>query len=338
MTDLRGAVPHFVTGVDSALSRPLLVLSDLWPPFPGGAERLIFNLSRDLLGRGVDVRVLTSYEAWQQFDGPPVEWRDIGVFDRHQIGAEQIEAYVLAWRPAAILTHHLFAFQFESLLADLGVPVIQVVLNGHRLPFAEHALFISEFVKGMPGMEARSSDQVMIPPAFDDVIADTHGEAIGFIKPIPHKGVHLVYEIAAAMPDREFVVLRGEWQTLEVLTDLPNVRYMEPVDDIRDFYREVCMVLVPSVSEDAGTVAQECALNGLPCLSSMVGGLAETNRHGVRINGGVDQWVMTIRAAEERYVELAERARAGARYNNLMRDQVLDLFAHRVVACMRKGT
>ncbi len=117
----------------------------------------------------------------------------------------------------------------------------------------------------------------MTPPAFDDVVAATHGDAIGFIKPIPHKGVRMVYDIARAMPERQFVILRGEWQDLEVIERLPNVEFMEPVADIREFYARVRLVLMPSLSEDAGTVAQECALNGIPCLSNNVGGLNETN-------------------------------------------------------------
>jgi glycosyltransferase involved in cell wall biosynthesis len=96
------------------------------------------------------------------------------------------------------------------------------------------------------------------------------------------------------------VILRGEWQDLEVIRPAPNIEFMEPVDDIREFYARCRMVLVPSLSEDAGTVAQEATLNGLPCLSTNVGGLLETNRGGVLFHkvDGPETWVAAIRSMD----------------------------------------
>ena len=39
----------------------IVCLSDLWLPFPGGAERYIANISQALIDRGHEVHVLTSY-------------------------------------------------------------------------------------------------------------------------------------------------------------------------------------------------------------------------------------------------------------------------------------
>lgn len=275
----------------------ILVLSDLWLPFPGGAERLAFNLSRSLMRSGFDVGVLTGYEYPQDFDGPPVM---SGPLPLDGEGWAYISAIMLGFKPDVILTHHLYAHVFGEQLVATGIPVVQIVLNGKRLPGAALAVYISEWVKAQAG-DAESQDLVITPPAFDDVIAETHGDAIGFIKPIPHKGVDLVYRIAAAMPERRFVILRGEWQDLEDIRPAPNIEFMEPVADIRDFYARVRMVLVPSLSEDAGTVAQECALNGIPCLSTDVGGLAETNGGGLLFapNETANSWVHWIEALDK---------------------------------------
>lgn len=258
----------------------ILFLSDLWVPFPGGAERLQFNLARDLMRRGEHVEVLTGYENARQFDGPPFH-QDFGfhIFDRRDEGGACLAGWLERLAPSVIVTHHLYANQYERELVASGIPFVQVVLNGRRLRTARFAVHISDWVRDRA--RAEDGDMVITPPVFDDVIAETHDNAIGFIKPIEHKGVELVYRVARLMPDRRFVVLRGEWQDLEILCDLPNVEYMEPVADIRDFYRRVDMVLMPSKSEDAGTVGQECALNGIPCISSNVQGLAQTNSGGV---------------------------------------------------------
>lgn len=286
----------------------VLVLSNLWPPFPGGAERLIFNVARHLT-RSMHVEALTGYEQAQRFDGPTIWQEDIPADGE---GERIIRAYIADVRPDVIVTHHYYASVFAELLAGCGIPIVQIVLNGQRYPWAAHAVYISEWVRDQLG-DARPGDQVMTPPAFADVIADTHGDSIGFIKPLPHKGVDLVYRIAKAMPGRRFLILRGEWQDLETIRHLRNVRFVEPVEDMRDFYRQVRLMLAPSTSEDAGTVAQEATLNGLPCIASAVGGLAETGAGGVLLQpGDLDGWVATIRALDdptvyERVVERQHR-------------------------------
>lgn len=286
----------------------VLVVSDLWPPFPGGAERLMFNLARDLMRRGFVVQVLTGYEQPQQFDGPGVARADIGLDD----GWFVIESMIRAFEPDVIVTHHLYAFTFERQLIDCGVPFVQVVLNGRRIPEAAFAVYITEWVRDRVG-GAGPDDFVLTPPALDDVVADEHGYAIGFVKPIPHKGVETLYRIARRMRERQFVVLRGEWQDLEVIKPLRNVEFLEPVDDIRDFYKRCSIVLMPSLSEDAGTVAQEATLNGLPCISSNVEGLNETNAGGIRLDPlDVPEWVDAIRSLDDRtvYEWTVERQRA----------------------------
>lgn len=271
----------------------LLAISDLWLPFPGGAERLMFNICRHL-SQTMDVKVLTGYEAALRGDGPPVAiCADIGVGPDHAMGAARIQEAIAAAEPDVLLVHHFYAHEFEAELVESGIPLVQVVLNGGRIPSASLAVFISAFVRSQA--DSLPQDLTITPPAFGDVVAASHGDAIGFIKPIPHKGVEMVYRIARRFPRRRFVILRGEWQDLEVIRPAPNIEFMEPVADIRDFYAECRLLLVPSLSEDAGTVAQEATLNGLPCLSSAVGGLVETNAGGVLLPPhDVGSWVRAI--------------------------------------------
>lgn len=304
----------------------ILVCSDLWLPFPGGAERLMFNLARDLMRRGEDVRVITGYHNAQPFDGPPGVVIEV---PENKEGAGTLAEAIRYAKPDVILTHHYWALHFEGAIASACVPIVQVVLNGRRLQNAAMAVFISNDVRNREGMNPLSQDMVIYPPAFDDVRAETHGDAIGFIKPLPHKGVDLFYEIARAMPDRQFVCLRGEWQDIETIVELPNVEFMEPVDDIRDFYKRVRLVLVPSVSEDAGTVAQECAVNEIPCISSDVGGLSETNAGGITLHSrDPGSWVSAINMLDAlRYDFIVQKQRD---YTPTAQTDLLDEFATRV--------
>lgn len=284
----------------------ILCISDLWVPFPGGAERLQYNIARDLMRRGNEVNVVTGYGPAKQFDGPVVV--PLTTIDADH-GAEIIRDLIAYDQPDVILTHHYYAHMFGNVMVDSGRPVVQVVLNGKRLPGASLAVYISHWVRDQAG-DAQPQDIVMTPPAFDDVVAAEHGDAIGFIKPIPHKGVEMVYAIAAAMPERRFVILRGEWQNLEVIRPAPNIEFMEPVDDIREFYAQCRLVLMPSLSEDAGTVGFECALNGIPCLSTDVGGLPETNAGGMLlpVTAPVSDWVRVIKFLDDpvRYAWVVE--------------------------------
>lgn len=275
--------------------RRVLVVSDLWVPFPGGAERLAFNIARRLADDH-EVLVVTGYEAAQAFDGPPVFPQEIPLDGD---GWRLIESAAKAFGPDVILTHHLYARTFHDDLVGLGLPVVQLVLNGHRMPDAALAVYISDWVRGQH-LDAVDGDLTILPPAYPDVIASCHGDAIGFVKPIPHKGVDLVYRLAARLRRYRFVVLRGEWQTLERIVPLSNIRYLEPVVDIREFWSQVRAVLVPSLSEDAGTVAQEATLNGLPCISSTAGGLIETNGGGIRLPASnYWAWEMAVRRLDD---------------------------------------
>ncbi len=311
----------------------MLVLSDLWPPFPGGAERLIFNVARDLQRRdGFELEVITGYENAMGFDGPPVKALPIGTGPDRDAGAAWVSQIIRDAAPDVILTHHYYASQFRPELVGSGVPLVQIVLNGPRIAEAALAVFISQWVRDQFG-DAQPQDIVMTPPAFDDIVAAEHGHAIGFIKPIAHKGVELVYDIAAKMPDRRFVILRGEWQDIEIIRPAANIEFMEPVVDIRDFYARCRLVLMPSRSEDAGTVAQECARNGIPCISSPVGGLAETNAGGVLLPlERPGRWVGTIRALDQpgRYRQVVDRQRAHLAATD--HGASLDLLAQRIAA------
>ncbi len=311
----------------------ILCLSDLWLPFPGGAERLMYNLARDLERRGFPIAVVTGYEAAQRFDGPTVRHLPIGPTQAE--GAPMVADLLAMAKPDLILTHHLYAALYEHELEASGIPVVQVVLNGRRLPCASLAVYISRWVRDTVG-GAQPGDIVLTPPAMPDVVADTHGDAIGFIKPIPHKGVRLVYQIAARMPERRFVILRGEWQDLEVIEPAANVEFMEPVADIREFYARCRLVLMPSLSEDAGTVAQECTVNGIPCISTNVGGLAETNAGGRLLSpwATAGEWVDQIEALddEDQYADAVRSQRwhlaatdHGATLD-LLASRILDLY------------
>ncbi len=261
----------------------IAIISDLWLPFPGGAERYCANVSQALIDRGHECHVLTSYARAHNSHCSSITITDIGVRERHAHGLDVISGFLSERVYDLIIVHHFFDGEWPELYTQTGTPVVQISHNRPRNPKAAFTVFNSQYTANRQGR--LDNDLVILPAPGRDTVADGGSRnCIGHIKPQGGKGIELTYRLAQSMPDRKFLVLRGEWQDGEMISNLPNVSYLEPLDDIRDFYSRCRIVLMPSISEDAGTVPQEAALNGIPCISSNVGGLPETNAGGILLD------------------------------------------------------
>jgi glycosyltransferase involved in cell wall biosynthesis len=314
------------------------IISDLWLNFPGGAERYVANVAQALLDRDHEIHVLTSYAPAVAAHCTTMTIIDIGVNSRRAEGAVVIKNWITAGSFDLLITHHYFAGVFADEIFNRGscgcdgikaIPIVEIIHNRQRNWKAALAIFNSEYTAVRCGRQEK--DMVMLPPAGVDCVikcicgwqeskgqrtsifcprCDISHKYIGHIKPLGGKGIALTYQLAVLMPDRKFLILRGEWQDGEDIRSLPNVSFMEPVGDIREFYAKCRLVLMPSLSEDAGTVPQECALNGIPCISSNVGGLPETNGGGIVLPPDcVSDWIIEICKLDhpEYYREIAER-------------------------------
>lgn len=323
----------------------IAVITDLWPPFPGGAERMIFNISRELKKRGHEIHVLTSYANAATFDGIAPKWVSIGVHQyddqpghTHNDGWLDIVQFLHTRKAEVILTHHFFAAEFMDEFLATGLPVVQLVHNGLRNPKAALAIYNSEYTRKRAN--SQSNDLTILPPAFPDCIASTHGSYVGFVKPIPHKGSDFFYKIAEKMPERDFMVLHGEWhETEDVRRGIPNVFFMPPVHEMKTFYEKCRVLLMPSLHEDAGTIPQEAALNGIPCISSNVMGLPETNGGGILLLHVVDSWVAAIRDLDDPvyYTQICARQNKFIQEMDMCWQLAFDILSHRLEEfCGRK--
>ena len=269
----------------------ILVISDLWLPFPGGAERYIRNMVLELVKRGHEVEVLTSYEPVQAESKFKCAFQSIPVYAHHGKGWEIIWAKVQSFRPQVVFTHHFFAGEFPEIFSSLGIPTVEIIHSRPRTPAASLAVFNSNYTASTPGQLRKPRDMVILPMADPETKAETHGDYIGHIKPIGGKGIMMTYALAKRFPKRKFMILRGEWQGAEtIISGCSNIEYMEPVKDIRDFYKHCRLLLMPSEREEAGTVPFEATINGIPCISSNVMGLPETNQGGIIIPVITQPW------------------------------------------------
>lgn len=104
----------------------------------------------------------------------------------------------------------------------------------------------------------------------------TRTNAIGFSSSQGKlKGDDIFAAIAANQPRYKFTVA-GVKYTHKNNPLLPNVTYLGHVADMRYFYRQIDLLLVPSICNEAfGLVVLEAAANGIPVIANRIGGIPE---------------------------------------------------------------
>lgn len=283
----------------------LLFMSDLWKNFPGGAEAYVFNMAVALRDRGHKISILTSYE--KAVAGHPdfnlIQELDLGARENREQRWETMNEHIRNLNPDIIIFHRYFAEEYgPSAVNQLGKVIVEVVHQDRKLPKANFHVYNTEYTRRQNGAASDPKSMVILPTFSEDCLADTtreKGDAIGFVKPLPGKGVDFFYALADRFPDRKFLVLRGEWQACETIIEKPNVKFINPVEHMWEFYEACRIVLMPSVSEDAGTIPSEAAYNHIPCISSDVMGLPETNHGGIILPHDLDRWAEQINALDD---------------------------------------
>jgi len=106
------------------------------------------------------------------------------------------------------------------------------------------------------------------------------GAHIGFSGGGPAKGDDVVMELARRMPARTFLVVGARFS--HARAPLPaNLTYWGHIADMREFYSQIRLLLVPSLVEEAfGRVILEAAVNGLPVIANDIGGIPEALGEG----------------------------------------------------------
>jgi hypothetical protein len=102
---------------------------------------------------------------------------------------------------------------------------------------------------------------------------------VTMINPSAIKGAAIFSELARRFPDIEFAAV-PTWATTAAdraaLERLPNIRALEPDENIDAIFAQTSVLVVPSLWGEAfGMVVVEGMLRGIPVLASRVGGLPE---------------------------------------------------------------
>ncbi len=92
------------------------------------------------------------------------------------------------------------------------------------------------------------------------------GEYITLINANIMKGLEVFVNLAKRMPERKFLGVKPYYNVVKVPTDVPNIKWIDIQDDVKDILRDTRVLLVPSAYESWGRVAFEAMYNGIPVL------------------------------------------------------------------------
>jgi hypothetical protein len=106
------------------------------------------------------------------------------------------------------------------------------------------------------------------------------------------KGLPLFIELATRMPDVKFLGVRPYYNKINVPESIPNIKWIDVQEDIRDVMKQTRILLVPSLYESWGRVAFEAMYNGIPVLHTQpMDGTEHANTRPSGSTQGMCEWI-----------------------------------------------
>lgn len=139
--------------------------------------------------------------------------------------------------------------------------------------------YLKRYIQRWAGLDAFvTAVPVYGVPPFAD-LGSFGNRYVTMINPSGIKGAAIFLKLARQFPDMQFAAV-PTWATTaadrSALKGLPNVRVLQPSENIDDIFKSTRVLLVPSLWGEAfGLVVVEAMLRGIPVLASNVGGLVE---------------------------------------------------------------
>ena len=298
-------------------------------PVLSGGETAAHGLHRALARSGHHVSVVTSTQAVDRrvrktVDGVEIfhgrvrptharyveERRPDVLFAQFEMSISTIRYAVEANLPVVILCHGPFGY---TELAETGLA--QAV---------DLFVFNSVFLRNAAN---RNVNHVIVSPPVDRArVTAPSGLDRRFVTLVSlfvNKGPHVLYGLARAMPERQFLGVRGAYGEQEI-EELPNVEIRDTTPDIRQIYGESRVVLMPSAEESFGLVAVEAQTNGVPVVASDLPSLRESLGDGALFAPREDlsAWAAALRRLDDPgfYAQMSRRAKVNAARYDTKRD------------------
>jgi len=139
--------------------------------------------------------------------------------------------------------------------------------------------YVAAYIRRWSGIPAVHVPVSLLEAGPWPVLGSFDNEFVTMVNPCAVKGLAIFCGLADAMPDVLFAAA-PTWGTnagdLAELRRRPNIRLLDPVDDIDDLLRRTRVLLVPSLwAEARSRLIPEAMLRGVPVLAANVGGIPE---------------------------------------------------------------
>lgn len=260
-----------------------------FPRHACGGERYIHNINKYLISKGHQVRVILNQAAMHNIQCP-YNYEGVEVF----APMGHIDQYL--WGDIFV-THLDFTHNTIELSNILKKPVVNIIHNSHPYASIENAkannfvIYNSNWIKEKLNYNWPS---MVFTPAVDYRIYDLQrnprdNEYITLINLDENKGGKILARIAAALPDKKFLAVKGSYSEPasigQWLNQPSNVTIIPNNPDILSVYKQTRILIMPSRYESWGMTATEAMCNGIPVICTPTPGLRENcGEAGIFIN------------------------------------------------------
>lgn len=280
---------------------------------------MIHGIAKDLIAKGHNVRVLL-HQANQYKITNNYCYDGVDVFPPNQNVIENL----MRWCDA-VFTHLDYTRWTIHAAKMYKKPVFHLIHNSHPYPEIidaekpQHIIYNSFWLKDL--LNYKFSNFILPPPVdyrhFDLGIDHAKAEYITLINLNKNKGGEIFEQIARAMPNKKFMGVMGSYDE-QIIPNLPNVRIVQKSTNIREYYRQTRILLMPSEYESWGMTATEAMSSGIPVICTDTPGLTENCGKAaiyVKNRNDIKAWIKAINELDEekRYSEASRKAKARAR-------------------------
>lgn len=295
----------------------------------GGATISTLAVLRGLVCRGHAALIVAKKAEREEVFGIPVYQED-----RH----EPVSAFY-AWADVVFVMRRpplQHIKEYERWDTPHGAPPIYTVFfahnvgqpykNGYEEGDLDLVVFNTKWVQKETGW---GGDSIVIhPPIFkEEYLVERRGHCLTQINLSRKKGGEFFWEIARALPGRQFLAVKGRERDQVIPDEIPpNVELIEYTSDIRSVYERTGVLLMPSQgyreqhrwtdefsAESYGRVAVEAAISGIPVIAYSAPGIKEAlGSAGIYCPMEVSSWVKKIEELlcdADYYEKVSERFR-----------------------------
>lgn len=287
-----------------------------------GSETMMHHVLKYLISKGHNCRVLLHQD---KNIATPYSYEGIEVF------GSKVATRVDSYRWAECIITHLDFTQFTIVMAaEAKRPLVHFVHNDISYDcianaFSKvYAVYNSQWIADKIGYKIPG--YVLHPPcAGKDYDIERSGEYITLVSLNERKGGYKFYEIAKAMPDKQFLGVIGSYDNpgplrmdqmsiINKLITLPNFKLVPNTPDILATYKQTRILLMPSDYESWGRTATEAMCSGIPVICTPTAGLKENCGNAAIYvgnsiegqpgeaqvdTGSVEDWVKAIRSLDK---------------------------------------